>query len=29
MDGEDTVLDELANIPADPPKMREKCDQCG
>ncbi|XP_053695970.1 tRNA-uridine aminocarboxypropyltransferase 2 [Sabethes cyaneus] len=26
--GEDTVWDDLANIPADPPKMREICDKC-
>lgn len=29
MSDEDKVLDELANIPAEPPKMREKCFQCG
>lgn len=25
---EEVVWDDLANIPADPPKMRNKCENC-
>lgn len=28
MEGESGIWEELSNIPADPPEMRDKCAQC-